>query len=243
MKGWIKLHRRLLTNPIIMKDSDHFALWVYILLSATHDNIDVIFKKKRTTLKSGEFTTGRKKISKDLSINEYKVHRMLKWFENEQQITQRTDMQCRLIKVVNWGSYQEDAQRNAQQVHNDCTTIAQRLHTKQECNNVKNEKNVIVSRVNFKIPDRKEVEIYFSDKGSVLDIANDFYDYYESNGWKVGKNPMKSWTSAASRWMRNNQNGGAGVGLSDNMKAMMTIKTVNHQKHERDVDEVLKELL
>ncbi len=33
--------------------------------------------------------------------------------------------------------------------------------------------------------------------------ARDFYDYYESNGWRVGRNPMKSWKSAAHRWKRN----------------------------------------
>ncbi len=33
--------------------------------------------------------------------------------------------------------------------------------------------------------------------------GRDFYDYYESNGWRVGRNPMKSWKSAAQRWKRN----------------------------------------
>ena len=27
-------------------------------------------------------------------------------------------------------------------------------------------------------------------------------DYYDSNGWMVGKNKMKAWKSAASRWIR-----------------------------------------
>ena len=38
-----------------------------------------------------------------------------------------------------------------------------------------------------------------------------FFDYYNSNGWKVGKNNMKDWTSALSNWFKNyktyNQNG------------------------------------
>ncbi len=33
--------------------------------------------------------------------------------------------------------------------------------------------------------------------------AREFWDYYESNGWKVGRNPMKIWKAAASRWVRN----------------------------------------
>lgn len=28
-----------------------------------------------------------------------------------------------------------------------------------------------------------------------------FFDYYDSNGWRVGKNPMKNWKSAAAGWL------------------------------------------
>ena len=31
-----------------------------------------------------------------------------------------------------------------------------------------------------------------------------FYDYYESNGWKVGKNSMKDWKATLRNWNRNN---------------------------------------
>jgi len=34
--------------------------------------------------------------------------------------------------------------------------------------------------------------------------ARRFYDYYESNGWKVGKNKMKNWKSAISGWHSRN---------------------------------------
>ena len=33
--------------------------------------------------------------------------------------------------------------------------------------------------------------------------AEKFVNYYESNGWKVGKNPMKSWGAAANNWITN----------------------------------------
>jgi len=33
--------------------------------------------------------------------------------------------------------------------------------------------------------------------------AEKFVNYYESNGWKVGKNPMKSWTHAVNNWITN----------------------------------------
>jgi hypothetical protein len=33
--------------------------------------------------------------------------------------------------------------------------------------------------------------------------AEKFVNYYESNGWKVGKNPMKNWRASANNWITN----------------------------------------
>lgn len=35
--------------------------------------------------------------------------------------------------------------------------------------------------------------------------ANRFLAYYQSNGWRVGKNPMKSWKAAVTNWVTRNQ--------------------------------------
>jgi hypothetical protein len=36
------------------------------------------------------------------------------------------------------------------------------------------------------------------------DMSQRFVDYYESNGWKVGKNPMKDWKAAVRTWKQQN---------------------------------------
>ncbi len=53
----------------------------------------------------------------------------------------------------------------------------------------------------FSPPRMEEIEAYFAEKGGTAAQAERFRDFYESNGWKVGKNPMKSWKAAASGWM------------------------------------------
>ena len=45
--GWIKLHRTILDNPTVKKSPEHLAIWVWLLLNATHSNRDVIFGGKR----------------------------------------------------------------------------------------------------------------------------------------------------------------------------------------------------
>lgn len=53
----------------------------------------------------------------------------------------------------------------------------------------------------FHPPDLEEVKAYFAEKGGKDAQAERFYDHYESNGWKVGKNPMRKWKAAASGWI------------------------------------------
>jgi len=37
--------------------------------------------------------------------------------------------------------------------------------------------------------------------GLPITEVDKFHNYYESNGWKVGKNPMKSWPAALRNWL------------------------------------------
>ncbi len=56
----------------------------------------------------------------------------------------------------------------------------------------------------FVKPTPQELIEYFNSKGSNQDQAERFFNHYESNGWKVGRNPMKAWKSAVSNWLKNN---------------------------------------
>lgn len=59
-------------------------------------------------------------------------------------------------------------------------------------------------KTSFSAPTLEEVTDEFRTKLSVklADLeAKKFISYYESNGWKVGKNPMKSWKSAVVNWI------------------------------------------
>jgi len=52
----------------------------------------------------------------------------------------------------------------------------------------------------FKKPTMEEIKLHFSKIGLPMSEAERFFAYYESNGWKVGRNSMKSWTAAAVNW-------------------------------------------
>jgi len=58
------------------------------------------------------------------------------------------------------------------------------------------------ARTVFKKPTVEEIFEYCRERGSTVDPER-FYDYYESNGWKAGRNPMKDWKAAVRNWERN----------------------------------------
>lgn len=51
----------------------------------------------------------------------------------------------------------------------------------------------------FAPPTLDDVTAYCTERGNGIDPQR-FIDYYQSNGWKVGKNPMKDWKAAVRTW-------------------------------------------
>lgn len=56
----------------------------------------------------------------------------------------------------------------------------------------------------FLKPTIEEIKSECLKKGYNSIDSQDFWEYYESKGWKVGNTPMKNWRMALSRWARNN---------------------------------------
>jgi hypothetical protein len=57
----------------------------------------------------------------------------------------------------------------------------------------------------FVRPSLEEVKTYCQERGNTVD-AQKFLDHYQSNGWKVGRNPMKDWKAAVRTWEKNGVN-------------------------------------
>lgn len=140
--GYVKIHRKLLSNPIVMKDCEHLAVWVYLLLNATHQDRRVLFKGKKIIIGPGQLITGRKSISSELQISESKVQRILNFFETEHQIEQQTSNKNRVITLTNWHKYQDNEHQTEQQLNNNRTTTEQQLNTNNNDKNVNNVRNI-----------------------------------------------------------------------------------------------------
>ena len=95
--------------------------------------------------------------------------------------------------------------REKQKAITDCNvtsnvTVTQRNATEEEKELEEDiDKKENTKRKNFIPPTVDEVKEYLDSVGSQVD-AESFVAHYESNGWMVGKNKMKSWKAAIVTW-------------------------------------------
>lgn len=174
MQGWIKLHRKILENPISQKP--HYAwLWVVLLLKANHEDNYFILNGKKQACKTGQILTGRKKLSLETGISEGSIERVLKYLENDGQIEQQKTNKFRLITVKNYKQYQKTEQQSTQQGTQQADTNK----------NVKNDKEYNISsdepnslknllKERFKKPEKKAPTYQWQDEA--LEAINQLKD-------------------------------------------------------------------
>ena len=81
--------------------------------------------------------------------------------------------------------------------------IEKELEKEIEIDKKRNSKEKTPSR--FAPPTLEEVKAYCEERNNKVD-AEKFIAFYTSNGWRVGKNPMKNWKAAVISWEKNNFN-------------------------------------
>ena len=82
------------------------------------------------------------------------------------------------------------------------TTVAKSIDYTIE-QNIDNSIEVLPSKkLRFQKPTLSESMEIFELAGSSRDEGEKFWNYYESNGWKAGRNQMKDWKAAARNWIK-----------------------------------------
>jgi hypothetical protein len=87
---------------------------------------------------------------------------------------------------------------NAMRTQCDGNAVKERKEKKSKENN-----DIVTPLKKFNKPTFDEVRSYMAEL-KMMDIADRFISYYDSNGWKVGKNPMKDWKAAIRTWKASN---------------------------------------
>jgi hypothetical protein len=116
-----------------------------------------------------------------------------------------------VVTVVNWRRYQDPRVRSTgddtKHRENKADPKDNQHFTKTAENNATKERSPPTNhhppptkktRV-FVKPTLAEVAAYCEERGGKVN-AQKWFDHYESNGWRVGKNPMKDWKAAVRKW-------------------------------------------
>ena len=134
MDGWISVYRKIQENAWY-KDSEYVHVWLHLLLNANHTDKKLWINGKEILLKRGQLLTSRKSISEKTGVTQSKIYRILKRYENEQQIEQQKTNKYTIITILNYNEYQKSEQQIEQQMNNKWTTNEQQMNTNNNVNN------------------------------------------------------------------------------------------------------------
>lgn len=194
-ENWIKLHRQIL-NWEWYSDTNTFRVFMHCLLMAQRDD----YKYRGVQLKAGQFTTGIFEMADILGLSAQQVRTALKKLEKSGEINKQSTSRYSIITVKNWNVYQQVNK----QITNKQQTNNKQITTKQE-ERIENKELVVVigkqpqQQKKFIPPTIQEVSDYCKERNNGID-AERFWHYYNSKGWKIGKEPMKKWQSAVITW-------------------------------------------
>ena len=99
-------------------------------------------------------------------------------------------------------------------------------------NNTSIIKEKIIKRKNFIVPTIIEIEDYCRLRSNEIN-AEQFYDFYQSKGWMVGKTKMKDWKAAIRNWERNRKKTDKGMSkIHSHLQKNINVKQKLKQKYE-----------
>jgi len=209
-RGYVKLWRKIQQNDFWTSEKfTRGQAWVDLLLMASHKDVFYYKRGIRVDLKRGQVGKSIVELADRWKWGRSKVNRFLDELEIAQQIVQQKNKVTTTIIIRNYDEYnqqteQQTEQQIVQQTVQQTNTYKNVKEVLKNVKEVKNEKKI----KKFVTPSLQEAETYIQEQNLSVN-ATTWYSFYEANGWKVGRNPMKNWKASLSYW-NNNSNTGQG---------------------------------
>ena len=189
--GFIALQRKILDWEWYT-DPNTFRLFIHLLLKANH----APKKWQGQIIDRGQVITGRITLSKELKLSEQQIRTSINKLKKTEEITSTATSHYTLITLVNYNSYQDKPKTATNKANIQQPADNQPVTTN---NNITTKQVKRVKAVAFTRPAIDQIKDYIQEKQYSVD-PDRFFNYYESNGWKVGRNSMKSWKAALTNW-------------------------------------------
>lgn len=220
-RGYVKVWRKIEDSGLIQLPNT-LALFMHILLNATHKDRKIGTPTGVVELKRGQYVSGRIELSLRLKQTQQQIRTSLDRLEKLEIITIKTTNRYSIYTIENYGIYQDTSDASNQQITNKEPTDNQQITTKQELNNLNIKKDLIpyveiVDQFNEKIKRLPSVKQITDKRKSAiksiwllnsnyqnLDFYKTFFDQINKCGFLFGEN-NKGWT-ASFDWIFNKNN-------------------------------------
>jgi hypothetical protein len=182
--GWIKLHRKIIDNPIFKNDK-LFRVFMYLLLKASHSDRDQLVGDCIVKIKKGQLASGRKAISKGTGLTEQNVRTAISKLKALGILTTKPHAKYSVISISNWDSHQQDNQ----QVTSNQPASNQQVTTNKKGKNDKKDNihQLIVDQWNEIFTELPQViKISQQRKSHITSCMNEFKKEFNSDtvdGW------------------------------------------------------------
>jgi len=121
-EGWIALHRKIY-NSNDFNNQLEVAVFLYLVAMASHKQIQVVYRKKKLTLKRGEVSIAYRDLAKKFNLSMQNIKTIIKNLKNSGNINQTLTKNLSIYTIVKYSKYQDIEPATNQKLTNRTTTI------------------------------------------------------------------------------------------------------------------------
>ena len=192
-----KIHTSFWSDTFIQDlDNDHKLFYLYLLTN-------------ERTKQCGIYEISKKQIAFELGYSIDRVSKLLQYFIKNDRILYSED--TKEIALKNWMKYNgSTSPKVVSCIKSEITQVKDTLlieyvngnYTLSQEEQEQEQEEEQDKKYKFIKPTIEEIRTEMLDK-QMNDESERFYNYYESNGWMVGRNKMKNWRAAIVTWKKN----------------------------------------
>jgi hypothetical protein len=120
--GWIALHRKIY-NSNDFNNQLEVAVFLYLVAMASHKLVNVIYRKKKLTLKRGEVSIAYKDLAKKFDLSERKIRTIISNLVHSGNLNQTLHKNLSIYTIVKYSKYQDLPPKTDQTLTDRTTTI------------------------------------------------------------------------------------------------------------------------
>ena len=159
--GWIALHRKIY-NSSDFNNQLEVAVFLYLVAMASHKPVQVIYRKKKLTLKRGEVSIAYKDLAKKFDISERKIRTIIKNLVHTRNLNQTLTRNLSVYSIVKYSKYQDTPPKTDQTLTDRTTTNTNILYSINK--NDKSLSNMTVKSKKITIPTLQDLKTKIIEK-------------------------------------------------------------------------------